>query len=416
MNQTIDYESHDEAYQQSLALLRRCLSPAGFVASPTDIDNYARVWARDGVITGLAGLASGDAKLIDGMERTLDTLATYQGPHGEIPSNVTVDGKQVSYGRLAGRVDALLWYIIGVCAYLDYTKHASRKVRYWLSVERALFLAACWEYNNRGLLYIPISGDWADEYIQQGYVLYDQLLYEIALRSAGLVFKNRECQSRSAGLRQLLEINYWPQLTLCDDPLVYHPHAYRYEAERSGQDEQSIGRHWLPAFSPGGYVRYFDGMTHALALITDLGNEEQRQSAEEYVQALERQIGSALLPAFWPVIQSGEPEWVVLEANHLYGEVKNQPYLYHNGGLWPVITGLYAVGLVRHNEKERATRLLTAINAANAQGRDGQRWEFAEFHHGQTHEPLGTRDLAWSAAAGVLAHQAVWQGSVPWPL
>jgi len=40
-----------EAYQQSLDLLRGCLSQAGFVASQVNVDNYARVWARDGVIT-----------------------------------------------------------------------------------------------------------------------------------------------------------------------------------------------------------------------------------------------------------------------------------------------------------------------------------------------------------------------------
>ncbi|GAC1389661.1 MAG: hypothetical protein NVS4B11_32400 [Ktedonobacteraceae bacterium] len=401
-----------EAYQQSLALLHRCLTPAGFVASPVDVDNYARVWARDGVITGLAALASGDPLLLQGMEHTLDTLAAHQGPHGEIPSNVSVDGSIVSYGRLAGRVDALLWYIIGVCAYLNHTKRASRKVRYWLSVERALFLAACWEYNNRGLIYTPISGNWADEYVQQGYVLSDQLLYEMALRSAGLVFKNKECQKKAEELRQMIEVNYWPQVALVDSPFVYHTHAYRYQVEQGKQ----AGQHWLLSFSPSGYVTYFDGLAHALALITDVGSEEQCQQAEEYVQTLERQIGSSLVPAFWPVIQRGDADWAALEANHLYGQMKNQPYLYHNGGLWSMVTGLYAVGLVRHNKKERAEHLLAGMNAANAQGREGRQWEFAEYHHGQTHEPLGTQDVAWSAAAGVLAHQALLQGNAPWPL
>src|SRR5947209_20125826 len=94
-----------EAYRRSLELMHRCLSPSGFLASPTDIDNYARIWARDGIITGLAGLASGDSLLIEGLRQTLTTLVRYQGPHGEIPSNVSADGSQVSYGHLAGRVD-----------------------------------------------------------------------------------------------------------------------------------------------------------------------------------------------------------------------------------------------------------------------------------------------------------------------
>jgi len=403
--------TENEAYQQSLALLHRCLTPAGFIGSPVDVDNYARVWARDGVITGLAALASGDAALIQGMEHTLNTLATNQGPHGEIPSNVSVNGATVSYGRLAGRVDALLWYIIGVCAYLEHTKHASQKVKYLLSVERALFLAACWEYNNRGLIYTPISGNWADEYVQQGYVLSDQLLYEIALRSAGHVFKNKGCQRKAEDLRQMIEINYWPQAALVASPFVYHLHAYENQVEQKPQG----GPHWLLSFSPSGYVTYFDGLAHALALITGIGTEAQQTQAEEYVQMLARQIGSPLVPAFWPVIQPGDADWAALQANHLYGQIKNQPYLYHNGGLWSMVTGLYAVGLTRHNKRERAEELLTGIHAANAQGREGQQWEFAEYHHGQTHEPLGTQDVAWSAAAGVLAHQALLQATTPWP-
>jgi hypothetical protein len=69
----------------------------------------------------------------------------------------------------------------------------------------------------------------------------------------------------------------------------------------------------------------------------------------------EAQIGSALLPAFWPVIQPGNPGWRELQSNHLYGQMKNMPYMYHNGGLWPMLTGLEVMGLVRHGAWERNT-------------------------------------------------------------
>jgi len=406
---TVPLPEDTDAYQRSLALLHRCLSPAGFLASPNDVDNYARVWARDGVIAGLAALASGESDLVAGLERTLDTLARRQGPHSEIPSNVTSDGTQVSYGHLVGRVDATLWYVIGVCAYIQYDKQAGRE-HYRPSVERALFLAGCWEYNNRGLIYTPISGNWADEYVQQGYVLSDQLLYETALQAAGRVFRQQKWQAKARALHQTLEVNYWPRAALADDPLVYHPHAYRR------QIEQGERGYWHPAFSPSGYASYFDGLAHALALLTDLGDNDQQAQAEQYIQLLEAQIGSALLPAFWPVIQPGDLGWRELQSNHLYGQMKNMPYRYHNGGLWPVLTGLEVMGLVRHGAWERARHVLTAINAANAKGSENSRWEFAEYHHGQTHLPMGTKHLAWSAAAGVLAHQAVWRGISSWPL
>ncbi len=410
MNVENEIMPDNEAYQQSLALIQRCRTPAGFVASPIDIDNDARIWTRDGVITGLAGLASGEKELVKAFDDTLSTIAMNQGKHGEIPSNVSVDGKDVSYGHLAGRVDAALWYVIGVCALLNHTKRASQNVRFLLSVERALYLAECWEYNDRGFLYTPISGNWADEYVQQGYVLSDLLLYEMALRSAGQVFMNKEWQKEAVVLRRMLEVNYWPRETLVEDALVYHPLAYREQVKR-GEPQ-----HWLPAFSPAGYVSYFDGMAHALALITNLGDAEQQQQAAMYVHGLETQVGNLLLPAFWPVIKLGDPQWAALEANHLSEQIKNQPYQYHNGGLWPPLTGFYAVGLAQHQQKERAMQLLSAMNAANAQGREDRQWEFAEYHHGQTYVPMGTHYQAWSAAAAILAHQAVWHDIVPWPL
>jgi Alkaline and neutral invertase len=410
MNIEKEITADSEAYQQSLALIQRCRTPAGFVASPIDVDNYARVWARDGVITGLAALASGEKDLIKAFDDTLSTIAMNQGKHGEIPSNVSVDGKDVSYGHLAGRVDAALWYVIGVCALLNHTKRSSQKIRFLLSVERALYLAECWEYNDRGFIYTPISGNWADEYVQQGYVLSDLLLYEMALRSAGQVFTNKEWQKEALVLRRMLEVNYWPRETLVEDTLVYHSLAYREQVKR-GEPQ-----HWLPAFSPAGYVSYFDGMAHALALITNLGNTEQQQQAAAYVYDLEAQVGSSLLPAFWPVIKPGDPQWAALEANHLYEQIKNQPYLYHNGGLWSMLTGLYAAGLAQHQQKERAMQLLSAIDAANRWGREGREWEFAEYHHGQTYAPMGTHYQAWSAASAIIAYQAIWHDIVPWPL
>ena len=397
-----------EAYVRALDVLRACSSPAGFLASPSDVDNYARVWARDGVITGLAALASGEPDLVITLRQTLTTLAHYQGPHGEIPSNVSVDGRKVSYGYLVGRVDTVLWYVVGVCAYLRSTRDTDYKQEMRGSVERALFLAGCWEYNTRGLIYTPLSGNWADEYVQQGYILADQALYVLALQNAGHVFERSAWSEKATVLRELLTLNYWPRSTLDTDPRIYHPHAYRAQASRGEPT------HWLPTFSPSGYTTTFDGLAHALALLAAIGADHQRAKSDAYIEQLEHAIGSPLLPAFWPVIQPDDPAWTALEANHLYGQVKNQPYTYHNGGLWPMLTGLYAVGLTRYGCLQRAQHLLAALAAANAQGHAQSTWDFAEYHHGQTHEPMGTRHTAWSAAATILAHQVLTKGVQAW--
>jgi hypothetical protein len=43
---------------KAIELLQKASSSEGFLASAQDISNYKRVWARDGVICGLAALAS----------------------------------------------------------------------------------------------------------------------------------------------------------------------------------------------------------------------------------------------------------------------------------------------------------------------------------------------------------------------
>lgn len=47
------------SYSKAIELLQRCSSEQGFLASAQNISNYKRVWARDGVICGLAALAQG---------------------------------------------------------------------------------------------------------------------------------------------------------------------------------------------------------------------------------------------------------------------------------------------------------------------------------------------------------------------
>ena len=168
-------------------LLHASLSDAGFLASPTERTNYRRVWARDGVICGLAGLASGDDVLADGLRRTVETLLAHTGPQGQVPSNVAVgaDGQAeaVSYGGLAGRVDAGPWAVLGAAAWARHADDAAWAGRHAAQVDGVLRLLDAWEFNGRGLVYVPQSGDWADEYDLHGYLLFDQVLRLLALRA-----------------------------------------------------------------------------------------------------------------------------------------------------------------------------------------------------------------------------------------
>ena len=144
------------SYNKSIELLHDVSSAHGFLASAENTSNYKRVWARDGVICGLAALASEDEKLIQTFRITLETLANNQHKIGTIPSNVLINEEtiEVSYGGLAGRVDAVTWFIIGICQYTFHTKDNSLTVKYEEVIEKAIQLLDAWEFSNKHLIYV----------------------------------------------------------------------------------------------------------------------------------------------------------------------------------------------------------------------------------------------------------------------
>ena len=76
------------AYQKSIELLRKAITPFGFVASVEDITNYRRVWTRDAVIHSIAAMRTGEADLIECCRNTIVTIFDNQHPIGFMPSNV----------------------------------------------------------------------------------------------------------------------------------------------------------------------------------------------------------------------------------------------------------------------------------------------------------------------------------------
>lgn len=394
-------------YGQSLEILDRCCTREGFLSTPTRKDNYRRVWGRDSSIIGLAALLSEESELIDCCRHSLHTLAHYQGPHGEIPSNVDPETERVSYGGTTGRVDADLWFAVccgeywrrtGDDAFLDHMLKPLEKVRR---------LLGAWEFNNRGLLFIPPTGDWADEYLQSGYVLYDQLLYLQALKEFCLIHHHvhrtadHALEARVDRLKHLIQANYWfweEEETPSD---VYH--EILYKKGRKAADHHG-GPYWMPFFSPFGYGYRFDSMANVMAMLLGVADDSQCDAVDDYIQEKIAHREAHLLPAFHPVITPKDEEWDDLQTTFSH-TFKNSPYEYHNGGLWPMVTGFYAASLAERGKDDRAKRYLEGIHAANQASKDGEEWSFPEYLHGKKLEPGGTSPMGWSAAAAIIAEE-----------
>lgn len=401
-------EATQHGYHKAVALLHACSTDEGFIASPSARDNYRRIWGRDGAILALAALLTRDSELIDTARRTFMTLAKYQGPHGEIPSNIEPVSDRVSYGGTTGRVDTDLWFIIACGEYWRATGDDEFLEQLLPVLEKVRFLLGAWEFNNRGLIYVPLTGDWADEYLHNGYVLYDQLLYLQALRTLACAHASihgtgdHGLLEKISHLRHLIRANYWfDSIAAAED--AYHDVLYRKGLQAASH---SNDRYWMASFSPSGYGYRFDALGNILASLLDVADDEQRNNVDEYIDHELAQGELPLLPAFHPVIEPVDEDWEHLQIMFSY-TFKNKPYEFHNGGLWPMVTGFYVADLARRQKHQAAHHYLQAVHRANALTMDGEDWAFPEYVHGQKFTPGGTRQQGWSAAAAIIGHHAL---------
>jgi hypothetical protein len=401
----------DTGYKKAIEQMRACLTEHGFLASTIERTNYRRVWGRDGSIMSIAALLSGQEDLIEGARHTLETLAAYQGPHGEIPSNVDPYTGRTSYGGMAGRVDADLWFVIACGQFWRHT-HDERFLDKMINpLESVHFLLGAWEFNNRGLLYIPLTGDWADEYIHNGYVLYDQVLHLQAKRELMDIYtcwynsEDHQLRSSMNRLKHLIQANYWfsDGDEIPDD--VYHEILYKKGKHAA---KRCKNRYWASFFSPSGYGYRFDAFSNALVSLVGASNEQRDQSVDQYIaeEIEEDHDHIKLLPAFHPVITPKDDDWEELQMSFSYS-FKNKPYEYHNGGLWPMVTGFYVADLASRGKTEKAAEYLVGIHKANAMEVDGKAWSFPEYIHGKELKPGGMHYLGWSAAGAVIGQQVL---------
>lgn len=387
----------DKLENQATALLRDACTSYGIWASPDDQENYGRVWGRDSVIAGIAGLLADDERVIQGLGDSITTLAEYQHPRGMIPSNVLPDDSnpEISYGTLAGRVDANTWFIIGTCLYLMRRPGGTLIEKLRPKMEQALELLDRWEFNAAGLLYTPISGNWADEYPIQGHTLYDNLLRLWALKLYNELFEDEKRQKQAREIEEKIRINFWPDTDRVGHPAIYHKRAFEDIAK-------SDHNHFACAVDPRGYDMHFDAAGNGLALLLGLASESQFKKILSYLKNIFRQVSTVLIPAFWPAITSEDSKWEDLKNNFNYN-FKNYPHSYHNGGIWPVWMGFFALGASVTSNSDLPETLLRAWMKIE----DPDNIKFSEYIASNTLKHGGKDRLCYSASGLIFLISAI---------
>ncbi len=361
---------------EAIGLLRVLSGPHGIHASQASTANYRAVFSRDGVMAGIAGLMLGDARITAGLVRTLEGLRDTQGRQGQVASNYELrDGQppHVSFGSLAPRIDGATWYLLGVA--LAARRGAINPDDFEDSAHAAVRVLDALEYNGRHLIYIPTGGNWADEYIYDGYILYDQVLRAWALRLLGVTYEEHAWVEKAHDIADRIDTSFWPT-------------------------PQSHPCHPVASFSPVVTRNIFDLAACSLLALSDIA-PQMSASALDWIEA-EFLAAGALPPAFHPVINEGDPEWPALRRYHLH-EFRNRPHEYHNGGIWPIWLGWLALALA-HTGRTTALERLRALTASRLTATPT--YGFEEYFHGATGQSLGTPHMAYTATGIVFLEHA----------
>ncbi len=378
-----------QLYKEAVALLHNLTTPHGILASTIEADNYKRIWARDSMVCGIAGLWINDEIVIEGLKKSLLVLAKSQNDLGMIPSNVLPNGTDASFGSLVGRIDANTWFMVGACLYFKETQDEITWQVLKPVIEKCQNFLKAAEFNSKGWIYTPLSGNWADEYPIHGYTLYDNIL-RLWGEKLFLDIEGKNTSSLNAIMKKT-QANFWP-LETTEKAWIYQKPAF----QRALQKKQ---KHFGAFILPGKYDFRFDAAANALAMLHFQLNDFQKELLSNFIETLPKN----LIPAFWPIITEKSDDWNLLEGNYSFS-FKNYPGDFHNGGIWPVWMGLFCLGLSKNGMKKEAQKIISSFSETVAKN---DAWDFQEYFNANTLKIGGKTQMGYTASGIVFMNLAM---------
>jgi len=394
------------AIKEARAILKSECSPIGLMASPK---GYPHVWARDSVITSLGALLTPGHELC--LKRSLETLAGQQSELGAIPNNVSVSTGRLDHTN-AGSVDSNLWFILGHAFQYRASADAEFLRHQWPALEKALLWLRYQDSNGCGLLEVHEAADWADLLANRFNILYDNVLWYAALKAmaemAGAIGQGGDYLAEMADdVRHKLRIVLWVGPENDDEWCESCPGHTEWQHTLSQVGPVLVKRpFFLPYVAFRDFGDYCDVFGNLLAILLDVANPAQEKRILDYLH----QVGVAEpypVRVLHPVIHPGNKDWREYYRNNNL----NLPHQYHNGGIWPFVGGFYVATLVKAGRMDAARSQLAKLAAVNRLGVD-EEWEFNEWCHGRTGQPMGYPHQAWSAGMYLFAAHCVMTGTI----
>lgn len=396
------------AYNKAIETIKKNITPIGFSAcSLTDNEvigtdaNYRSVWGRDGAITILGTLGLKDADIRACQRNTLMTLIRHISPNGQIPSNVMIDTNQPEYsgvGRICS-IDSGIWTIIAFYEYINQTQEKDLLFKCAGRLQNAMNWLSAQDSNNDGLLEIPEAGDWTDLFGRSYNILYDEVLWYRAnvcfgklLELLGNPHLASDYMRWAQRIKNAINDNFWPTTQNNFDEHIQGRHF------ADMQFSMGDTRYLLAQVTPFSFNWRCDIFGNVLAVLANVIDLHKAQRAFRFMW----EVGvNQPYPVsnLYPVVQSGDPDW----RNYYTVNLLNLPNHYHNGGIWPFVGGFWVRYINRLGMRDIAIKEFLRLAELNQKGKI-QEWEFNEWAHGLTGNPMGKSFQAWSAATFIWAY------------
>ncbi|MCK5061360.1 hypothetical protein KAR28_02325 [Candidatus Parcubacteria bacterium] len=372
-----------KAYDKAVEIIEACAREPGFYASGLK-GGYEAVWARDSMITAMGAALVGN-KFKKPFRDSLNLLKKWQTPKGQIPNCVGSYNPDRRSDKTYNTIDSSLWYIIGhyiyAYTYNDYKLLTAHKN----NLARALVWLQYQDPNEDWVLTQLPTMDWQDAFPHKyGHVINTQALYYAALNMLGK-------EKLALKLKRNLNGKTWTYLDLYSPKLGYYlPWNWK---NHDGDREQE---------------EWFDSLGNLLTIVTGLANPRIAKSIMRHIE--KAKINRPYpVKAIWPPIKKGDKEW----RSYFSKCDARTPLHYLNGGIWPMIGGVYIAALIKMKEYKKANTELELLAKANLQKlktRDFKTgYEFNEWLHGGTGQPKGEPYQGWSAGAYIYAYECVKQ-------
>jgi len=344
---------------------------------------YPEPYTRD-LMFSIFGIAvSGNKKLMDSIRKVLETLAKNQTEHGHIPS--LVHDKEDR-----GASDTTPMFLLGVGIF----RNATGESEFLQSaVEKALTWMEYQSPSDRYLVAQQPTSDWRDEQWVLGYGLYVNTIVYSYLRLFGL-------DERADNVRREMS-----KFTVTAGSGHHHVHT------------GLVVKH-KPYFAFWSYKilssERFDLLGNSLAILSGIASPSR---ANEMISWIEEECASmrekgdlvvGLPPNFFPFVKTNDPEW-----NERYAEYNN-PGDYHNGGIWPFVSGIYIAALVAAKRYALAQEKLEVLTQFIKKSRiEPVEFGFNEWIKAQDGKPMGQDWQTWSAALYLYAAKCVEEKRTP---